>query len=126
MMTALVPPGRPEAAAGARDFAGKVLAGYPAAGDAIAALNELVTNAVQHSRSGLPGGTLEVRLTVTAASVLAEVLDEGPLGVPAVTSRETFAERGRGLVLVEALTRAWGSAGNGLWWFWLPLGGDPE
>jgi len=27
---------------------------------------------------------------------------------------------------VEALTRAWGSAGNGLWWFWLPLGGDPE
>ena len=86
----------------------------------------MVTNAVQHSRSGLPGGTLEVRLTVTAASVLAEVVDEGPLGVPAVTSRETFAERGRGLVLVEALTRAWGSAGNGLWWFWLPLGGDPE
>ncbi len=125
-MTALVLPGRPEAAAGARDFAGKVLAGYPAAGDAITALNEMVTNAVQHSRSGLPGGSLEVRLTVTDASVLAEVLDAGPLGVPAVTSRDTFAERGRGLVLVEALTRAWGSAGNGLWWFWLPLGGDPE
>ena len=124
-MTALVLPGRPEAAAGARDFAGKVLAGYPAAGDAITALNEMVTNAVQHSRSGLPGGTLEVRLTVTAASVLAEVADDGPLGVPAVTSRDTFAERGRGLVIVEALTRAWGSAG-GVWWFWLPLGGDPE
>ena len=125
-MTALVLPGRPEAAAGARDFAGKVLAGYPAAGDAITALNEMVTNAVQHSRSGLPGGSLEVRLTVTDASVLAEVLDAGPLGVPAVTSRDTFAERGRGLVLVEALTRAWGSAGNGVWWFWMPLGGDPE
>jgi len=125
-MTALVLPGRPEAAAGARDFAGKVLAGYPAAGDAITALNEMVTNAVQHSRSGLPGGSLEVRLTVTDASVLAEVLDEGPLGVPLAVSRDTFAERGRGLVLVEALTRAWGSAGNGLWWFWLPLGGDPE
>ena len=125
-MTALVLPGRPEAAAGARDFAQKALAGYPAADDAVLALSEMVSNAVLHSRSGLPGGTLEVRLTVTAASVLAEVLDEGPLGVPAVTSRETFAERGRGLVLVEALTRAWGSAGNGLWWFWLPLGGDPE
>ena len=125
-MTALVLPGRPEAAAGARDFAGKVLAGYPAAGDAITALNEMVTNAVQHSRSGLPGGTLEVRLTVTAASVLAEVVDEGPLGVPPAVSRDTFAERGRGLVLVEALTRAWGSGGNGLWWFWLPLGGDPQ
>src|SRR6266436_2968430 len=121
-MTVIVLPGRPGSAGAARDFAGKVLAGYPAAGDAITALNEMVTNAVQHSRSGLPGGTLGVRLTVTAASVLAEVLDEGPLGVPAVISRESFAERGRGLVLVEALTRAWGSVGNGLWWFWLPLG----
>jgi len=126
MMTALVLPGRPEAAAGAREFAHKALAGYPAAGDAITALNELVTNAVQHSRSGLPGGTLEVRLTVTAASVLAEVLDAGPLGVSPAAARDTLADRGRGLVLVEALTRAWGSAGNGLWWFRLPLGGDPE
>jgi anti-sigma regulatory factor (Ser/Thr protein kinase) len=123
-MTALVLPGRPEAAATARAAAAKALAGYPAAGDAITALNELVTNAVQHSRSGLPGGTLEVRLTVTAAAVLAEVVDDGPLGVPAVISRESFAERGRGLAIVEALTRAWGSAGNGLWWLWLPLGGE--
>ncbi len=89
-MSAVVLPGRPEAAAGAREFA------------------------------------REVRLTVTAASVLAEVVDDGPLGVPAVTSPESFAERGRGLAIVEALTRAWGSVGNGLWWFWLPLGGDPE
>jgi anti-sigma regulatory factor (Ser/Thr protein kinase) len=126
MMTALVLPGRPEAAAGVRDFAGKVLAGYPAAGDAITALNEMVTNAVQHSRSGLPGGSLEVRLTVTDASVLAEVLDEGPVGVPLAVSRDTFAERGRGLVLVEALTQAWGANGRGCWWFWLVLGGDPE
>ena len=126
MMTALVLPGRPEAAAGAREFARKALAGYPAADDAVLALSEMVSNAVLHSKSGLPGGTLEVRLTVTAASVLAEVVDDGPLGAPAVTSRETFAERGRGLAIVEALTRAWGSAGNGLWWFWLPLGGDPE
>jgi serine/threonine-protein kinase RsbW len=124
-MTVLVLPGRPESAAAAREFAAKALAGYPAAGDAITALNEMVTNAVQHSRSGLPGGSLEVRLTVTAASVLAEVLDEGPLGPPP-PGRDPFAERGRGLVLVEALTRAWGSAGHGLWWFWLPLGGDPE
>ena len=125
-MTMLVLPGRPESAAAAREFAAKALAGYPGAGDAVSALNEMVTNAVQHSRSGLPGGSLEVRLTVAAASVLAEVLDEGPLGVPLAAARDTFAERGRGLVLVEHLTRAWGSAGNGLWWFWLPLGGEPQ
>ena len=125
-MTVIVLPGRPESAAAARDFAAKALAGSPAAGDAITALNELVTNALQHSRSGLPGGTLEVRLTVTAASVLAEVVDGGPLPFPAVTSRDAFAERGRGLVLVGALAPAWGSVGTGLWWFWLPLGGDPQ
>jgi serine/threonine-protein kinase RsbW len=125
-MTVLVLPGRPESAAAARTAAAKTLAGYPAADDAVLALSEMVTNAIQHSRSGLPNGTLEVRLTVTAASVLAEVLDSGPLGVPAITSREAFAERGRGLVLVEALTRAWGSDGAGLWWFWAVLGGEPQ
>jgi serine/threonine-protein kinase RsbW len=123
-MSAVILPGRPEAAAGAREFAAKALVGYTAADDAIAALNEMVTNAIQHSRSGLPGGTIEVRLTVTAASVLAEVVDEGPLGAPAVVSRDTFAERGRGLVLVDALTKAWGQARPGVWWCWLPLGGD--
>ena len=125
-MSAVVLPGRPEAAAGARDFARKALAGYPAADDAVLCLDELVSNAILHSRSGLPGGTLEVRLTVTDASVLAEVVDAGPLGVPLAVSRDTFAERGRGLVLVEALTQAWGSTGRGCWWFWLVLGGDPE
>jgi serine/threonine-protein kinase RsbW len=123
-MSAVILSGRPEAAAGAREFAAKALADYPAVDDAIAALNEMVTNAVQHSRSGLPGGSLEVRLTVTAASVLAEVVDDGPLGVPAVISRDTFAERGRGLVIVDGLTKAWGSSRPGVWWFWLPLGGE--
>ena len=125
-MTVLVLPGRPESAAAARDFAAKALEGYPAAGDVVAALNELVTNAIQHSRAGLPGGVLEVGLTVAAGSVLVEVRDEGPLAAPPVTSRDGFAERGRGLVIVEALTAMWGSSGPGLWWFWLPLGGDPE
>lgn len=125
-MSAVTLPGCPESAAVARSFAAKCLAGYPAADNAITALNEMVTNALQHSRSGLPGGSLEVRLTITAASVLAEVVDEGPLAPPAPVSRDPFAERGRGLALVEALTRAWGSVGNGVWWCWLPLGGDPE
>ena len=124
MMSAVVLPGRPEASVGAREFARKALAGYPAADDAVLALSELVSNAVLHSKSGRPGGTLEVRLTITAVSVLAEVVDDGPLGVPVVTSRESFAERGRGLVLVDALTKAWGSARPGVWWFWLPLGGE--
>lgn len=115
--------GRPESAAAARDFTAKAVAGFPAADDAVLCVDELVANAVLYSRSGLPGGTLEVRLTITAASVLAEVLDGGPLADPADASRDVFADRGRGLVLVEALAPAWGSDGNGLWWFWMPLDG---
>ena len=125
-MTAVVLPGRPESAGAAREFAAKALAGYPAADDAIAALNELVTNAIQHSISGQPGGVLEVGLTVSAGSVLAEVRDEGPLPVPPVTSRDGFAEHGRGLAIVEALTAMWGASRPGVRWFWMPLGGDPE
>jgi serine/threonine-protein kinase RsbW len=124
-MSAVVLPGRPESAAAARDFAAKALAGYPAADDAVLCLDEMVVNAIRHSRSGLPGGTIEVRLTVTDASVLAEVVDQGPLGPPVTVSRDPFAERGRGLVLVEALSKAWGASGDGVWWCWL-LGGDPE
>jgi hypothetical protein len=38
-MSAVVLPGRPEAAAGAREFARKALAGYPAADDAVLCLD---------------------------------------------------------------------------------------
>ena len=28
------------------------------------------------------------------------------------------------MLLVDALTKAWGSSRSGVWWFWLPLGGE--
>ena len=55
-MTAIVLPGRPESAAAAREFAAKALAGYPDAADAVAALNELVTNALSIPGRGCPAG----------------------------------------------------------------------
>ena len=126
-MTALVLPGRPESAAAAREFAVKALEGYPAAGDAVAALNELVTNAIQHSRSGLPGGVVEVGLTVSGWIGPRR----GPRRRPARRHRPSprataSPSAAAAWSIVEALTAMWGSAGPGLWWFWLPLGGDPE
>jgi serine/threonine-protein kinase RsbW len=120
----IVLPGVPESARAAREFAAKALAGFPAADDAVLCVDELVANSVQHSCSGLPGGVIEVRLTVTAGSVLAEVRDGGPLAPPAGVSRDALAVRGRGLVLVGALAVASGSDGAGLRWFWMPLGGE--
>ena len=86
-MTALTLPGRPESARAAREFAAECLAGCPSGDDAVLCVDELVVNAIQHSRSGLPGGTIEVRIAVAACEWLrVEVQDAGPLA-PAVPAQ---------------------------------------
>jgi hypothetical protein len=118
-------PGRPESARAARKFAAECLAGCPAADDAVLCVDELVANAIQHSRSGLPGGTIEVRITATPGVWLrVEVQDAGPL--PAVVPAPRAApddEHGRGLALVVALAEAFGADG-GLRWFCMPWSPD--
>jgi len=123
-MPAVTLPGVPESAAVARDFTAKCLAGFPSADDAVLCVDELVSNAVQHSRSGQPGGLVEVRVTLTGGGLLAEVRDDGPLAAAAAPSCDLLAERGRGLLLVEALAAVSGSAGPGVWWFWMPWGAE--
>lgn len=68
------------------------------AGDALLCLSELVTNALLHA-----GGAVCVELTVTPSHVRLEVSDGLPLHVP--FDRST----GRGLAIVDQLSRAWGS-----------------
>ena len=88
-LTALTLPGRPESARAAREFAAGCLAGCPSSDDAVLCVDELVANAIQHSRSGLPGGTIEVRIAVAAGEWLrVEVKDAGP-----PIARGTRAER---------------------------------
>src|ERR1035438_10737836 len=45
----------------ARRFLADILAGYPAADDAVLCLSELASNSVVHSASRQPGGTFTVR-----------------------------------------------------------------
>jgi len=124
MMTALVLSGPPRGG-GRRPAtsAGKVLAGITRpARDAIIALNEMVTNAVQHSRSGLPGGDAGGPPSPVTGGrrFLAEVADEGPLAVPVVISREDFRpSAGRGLGLGGGGSPGAGGDGpaTALWWF---------
>lgn len=94
---------------------------HPRAGVACLLVSELVTNAVQHSRSHLPGGTVTVTVTGTGPGIRVEVTDDGgTASVPAVSrDRSPLAAHGRGLLLVEALADGWGyqrgPAGTTVW-----------
>jgi anti-sigma regulatory factor (Ser/Thr protein kinase) len=69
--------------------------------------SELVTNAVAHSRSGRPGGTLELVVSATCSALLVSVTDEGSeSGLPAITT--PGGASGNGLVLVNSLSDGWG------------------
>jgi signal transduction histidine kinase len=68
-------------------------------------VSELTTNAVQASQSA--GTPLAVRLILTTASVIVEVLDYAP-GIPAPRQPDAAAESGRGLLLVASIAREWG------------------
>jgi anti-sigma regulatory factor (Ser/Thr protein kinase) len=113
-------PGRPEAARAAREFTAACLPGCPAADDAALCVDELVANAIQHSRSGLPSGTVTVRVAVAPGKWLrVEVEDAGPLRAAMPSQRAALDERGRGLALVVSLAEVFGADG-GLRWFWMP------
>ena len=95
----------------ARRFLAGVLDGCPAADDALLCVSELATNAVLHSRSGLPGGCFTVRATAREGSVRVEVADEGG---PWRRERDGDGQNGRGLLIVGELAGRWGrDEGNG-------------
>ncbi|MFD8952797.1 ATP-binding protein [Streptomyces xanthophaeus] len=75
---------------------------------ALPPLSELVTNAFQHGT----GNVIDVRLYVTTEYLGVEVNDGSPW-VPRRYPDEPFAEGGRGLLLVDGLTDAWGVTEDG-------------
>ena len=68
---------------------------------AVLLVSELVTNAVRYA-----GGPVHLQIVVRRGRVRVEVIDEAPDG-PRSASADTFAERGRGLLIVEALASRW-------------------
>jgi serine/threonine-protein kinase RsbW len=80
--------------------------GAPVADELVLLASELCTNAIVHSRSGLPGGLFTVRAEIRPDDFAwLEVEDQGGPWV----EREPDEEHGRGLALVAAL------AGDGNW-----------
>ena len=78
--------------------------------DLLVCASEIATNAVRHSRSGLPGGSFTALLWQHSARVRLEVADMGPRpGLPTLpridgsAMGDGTAENGRGLGFVYAL-----------------------
>jgi anti-sigma regulatory factor (Ser/Thr protein kinase) len=73
-------PGAPRTVADIRTAVAERLdgTGLPIA-DAVLCVSELATNAIRHTRSGLPGGHLTVYVGHSATTVRIIVVDDGPL-----------------------------------------------
>jgi len=102
----------------ARRFLAGILAGHPAADDAVLCLSELMANSVMYSRSPRPGGRVTIRAGLRGDAIRVEVEDDG--GPWAQPGSHAGHESGRGLLVVSELASSWGLAGSStrrLAWF---------
>ena len=106
--------GRPESVGAARAFARAFLIGRVSeelADRAVLVVSELCTNAVEHTASGEVGGKFVLELEVSPGRVLVGVVDMGAPSRPKLCFEAVGvdAANGRGLFIVEAVSKAWGS-----------------
>ncbi|MGO9079794.1 MAG: ATP-binding protein [Streptosporangiaceae bacterium] len=117
-------PGRPEHVQEARAFVAKILGGQGRSPCEVAVLltSEIVTNAIVHTNSSRPGGTVTLVVAEAGGGLRITVEDSGSdLGTPVVRD-EVFTDGGHGMFLVEHLADRWGYLrgpyGTAVW-FWL-------
>lgn len=101
-------PGTAASVPQARHWLRALLDDLPAAADAMLCLSELATNAIEHSRSGQPGGTFTVRVRLHPV-ICVEVSDQGG---PLTSRRDPDGLRGRGLTIVAELADDSGIGGD--------------
>jgi anti-sigma regulatory factor (Ser/Thr protein kinase) len=115
-------PGRPDHVSAARSFVAGALGNDPAADVAVLLASETVTNAVLHSNSRRPGGTVTVTVLGTGGGLRIEVADDGSeLSIPVVRG-EGCVTGGHGLLLVQTMADQWGYVRDEtgtIVWFWL-------
>ena len=123
--------GHPKQVAAARAFVARTLSASNLSVDSDAATlltSEIVTNAIQHTKSGVDGGTVMIVVIGIPRGVLVEIIDDGAAGVPIVKG-DLYAADGHGLFLVQQLAAQWGylrdPAGTTVW-FYLPQTDRPE
>ncbi|GII64408.1 hypothetical protein Skr01_44930 [Sphaerisporangium krabiense] len=98
--------GTPESASRARAYVREKLgADHPALDDVTLLVSEVVTNAVVHSDSR-NGGRITLALADFHGFIRVDVVDAGG-GAIRRAHDDPFAERGRGLLLLETLAHRW-------------------
>jgi anti-sigma regulatory factor (Ser/Thr protein kinase) len=111
ILGAVTVPGEPEQVSRIRGFVAKTLRGaaLPSIDSDAATLltSELVTNAILHTDSGRPDGSITVAVLKLPDGILIEVVDDGSAGTPVVKS-DSLAGEGQGLYLVQQLASQWG------------------
>jgi anti-sigma regulatory factor (Ser/Thr protein kinase) len=110
--------GRPESVSLARKYVrGKLGGDHPALDDVTLLVSEIVTNSLIHSDSR-DGGTVTLAIADCFDRIHVDVVDAGGQSIPRVYS-DIFAEGGRGLLLVDAISLKWGvyqdDAGRAVW-----------
>jgi anti-sigma regulatory factor (Ser/Thr protein kinase) len=129
LLGSLTIPGEPARGGEARRFAARILgAGHLCSDTAVLLTSELVTNSVQHSNSGRPGGTVTLTLISIPGSIRVEVIDDGAETTPTASAephqQPELPDRGRGLELVGMLSARWShysDAAGRVTWFELTL-----
>ncbi len=128
VLGSLTIPGSPGLVREARAFVARTLSSSRLGVDADAATlltSEIVTNAIQHSRSGIDGGTVTVVVIQVPHGILIEVIDDGSVDTPIVKG-DLYAAEGHGLYLVQHLAAQWGylrDPASTTVWFQLPSTG---
>jgi anti-sigma regulatory factor (Ser/Thr protein kinase) len=131
VLGSLTVPGRPEQVGQARAFVARTLGTNEVGADADAATlltSEIVTNAIQHTKSGVDGGTVTIVVIGLSGGVLVEIIDDGSAGTPVVKG-DLYAAEGHGLFLVQHLAAQWGylrDATGTTVWFHLPATYEPQ
>ncbi|MEV0969266.1 ATP-binding protein [Microtetraspora glauca] len=103
--------GETASASVARDFTAHTLGGWGLPGlidDAQLVVSELVTNALRHGLSTGLEAPIQLRLLSQGVHVLCAVRDPSERAPQRGPQNDEFAETGRGLYLVEAVSLTWG------------------
>jgi serine/threonine-protein kinase RsbW len=103
--------GRPESVAAARAWVAGFAPGSPAADSVALMTSELVTNAILHSASRLPGGQVTVSVRAADGMVRVDVTDQGAAAPDSTAPRGL----GLGLAVVAGLADVFGADGCDRW-----------
>lgn len=105
-------PGGAMQARAVRRFVACLLEGCPFLDDVLLAVDELVANAVRHTKSGQAGGSFTVEVLRGGGGVAVSVADQGGPDEPVARDADVLAESGRGLRTVSLTAASWGWHGN--------------